>query len=216
MDSQVMEALEALKRCGQVLREEGLVWGHSGNISLRIGSAAFAISASGTDLGALRDDEFVVCDLDDEACQGEGQPSMERGLHQSIYLAQEDARAVIHSQPFFSTLVASSSTVVRSDLFPESMAYLGRIERVPYYHAGSRGLAESTGARAAESSVLLLENHGAVCWGASLEEALLKTQTLEFLCRLLVTARSCDIPLNFLGPETEAGFLRYLGRAKRA
>lgn len=190
--------------------ERGLVWGRSGNVSARVGEDAFLISASGSELGALNDDDLVLCRLDSEAWEGSKRPSIETGLHRGIYRAREEAMAVLHSQPLYSTLIACSDIALRADLFPEAMAYLGKVERAPYYHAGSRELAEAAATKARDSQALLLENHGVVCWGSSLDEVLLKTETLELLCRLVIVARTSGINLRYLGEKAMEDFIRHL------
>ena len=211
-----MQLREDLRKCGHILSQKGLVWGHSGNISARVEPDTFLISASGSALGVLRDEDVVSCRIKEDAWEGGTPPSIEVGLHRNIYQACEDAAVVIHSQPFFSSLVACSDTVVRPDLLPETMAYLGKVARVPYHHAGSHELVEATAARARTSQVLLLENHGVVCWGQSLDEALLKTETLEFLCRLLVISRASGVSLNYLGEGVMEDFLQHLERIGEA
>ncbi len=210
-----MQAIEELKRCGQTLIEQGLTWGHSGNISARIEPDVFIISAGGTNLGNLQNEEIIRCQIGKEACEGTVRPSMETGLHRGIYRNCREAKAIIHSQPFYSTVVACSDMPIRTDFLPETMAYLEKIERVPYHHAGSRELAEATAGLARNSRVILLNNHGVVCWGNSLDEALLLTQTLEFCCRLLVVSKSSGLDFNYLGEETIKDFrshLRNIGR----
>jgi L-fuculose-phosphate aldolase len=205
-----MEMMEYLKECGRVLVEQRLTWGQSGNISARVEPNLFLISAGGTDLGALHDEDLPRCRIDREEWEGARRPSMETGFHRGIYRTCEDAGAVIHSQPFYSTLVACSDMEIRTDFLPEAMAYLDMIERVPYHHAGSRELAEAITARASAGRVLLLNNHGVVCWAPSLDEALLLTQTLEFCCRLLVTSRSSNISFKYLGRDVVEDFHRHL------
>ena len=210
-----MKRPEDLKKYGRTLIEKGLTWGQSGNISAKVEENLFVISAGGTDLGALRDEDLIHCKIDCAEWKGLNPPSMETGFHRGIYRTCEDAGVVIHSQPFYSTLVACSDMEIRTDFLPEAMAYLDRIERVPYHHAGSRELAEAITARASTAQVLILNNHGIVCWGSSLNEALLLTQTLEFCCRLLVTSRNNSISFNYLGQDVAENFhhhLRKLGR----
>lgn len=202
--------VEDLRACGRALAGKGLVWGRSGNISAKVESNVFLVSASGADLGALREEDLVPCRIDSDTWQGPKPPSIEREMHQAIYQVAQSASAVIHSQALYTTLVACADLSLRTDLFPEAMAYLGRIERVPYHHAGSHGLAFATADKASRSRVLLLNNHGSVCWGSSLQEALLATETLEFLCRLTILAQASNIGLCYLGQETALSFLEHL------
>lgn len=208
---------EDLINCGRSLANKKLIWGQSGNISARIEPNVFLISGGGTDLGNLKQDDLIQCRVDDEKCNDLMSPSMETGLHRGIYHSCTEAQAVIHSQPLYSTMVACSDIEIETDFLPEAMAYLSKIERVPYHHAGSRDLAEATATKANNSQLLLLDNHGVICWGASLDEALLMTETLEFVCRLLITARQSNLEFNYLGEHTVENFrhhLRKIGRLK--
>ena len=202
-----MHCKDELMIYGQALLQRGLVWGSSGNVSSRADGNTFIISASGADLGLLLDDDLIPCKIDRKSHEGLRQPSMEVDLHRNIYRACAEANAVIHSQPFYSTLAACSGIDIRVDLIPESMAYLRRLARVPYHHAGSTELADAVAAAAAESRVLILNNHGVVCWGSSLGEAFIATETLELLCRMTVAARAGDIDMNYLGEGTMRDFI---------
>ena len=207
-----MNPADTVIDCGRRLAERHLVWGRSGNISLRLDPDTFLITGSGTSLGSLGEADLVVCRLDRETSRGARLPSMESQLHREIYRCAPEAWAVIQSQAFFTTHVACSNIPVRPDCLPEAMAYLGRVERVSYAHAGSKELAEAVAKKAGAAPVLVLNNHGAVCWGDSLEDCLLKTETLEFLCRLLVGGVKGGVELNFLGADVMEDFLGLLAR----
>jgi ribulose-5-phosphate 4-epimerase/fuculose-1-phosphate aldolase len=60
-----------------------------------------------------------------------------------------------------------------------------------------------------------LANHGVVCWGQTLGKALLATETLELLCRMIVTARAGDIEMNYLGDRAMQDFTGHLKRIGR-
>ncbi len=201
---------EQLIEYGIILTERKFVWGYSGNISVRSGPNVFIISAGGTNLGSLKIDDLISCHINRDLTEGKRRPSMETGLHRGIYRTCPDAGAVIHSQPFYSTLIACSDLDVRTDVIPEAMAYIGRVERVPYFHAGSRILADAVAEKAVESSVLLLENHGVVCFGDSIEDALIKTEALEFLCRLFAVSSNSNIDLKYLGNDVMDDFISHL------
>lgn len=205
-----MSSTEELIKCGHTLFDKQLVWGHSGNISIRTDQNSFFISAGGSDLRLLQSDDIIQCEISRNTYNGNKKPSMETGLHRNIYRVNDDIHAIIHSQPFYSTVIACSDIEMRTDLLPEAIAYLGTIERVPYYHAGSDELAEATSSKAVSSHVLVLQNHGLVCCGSTLDEAVLKTETMEFYCRLLVISRAGGINLNYLGKDTYESFIQHL------
>ena len=45
---------------GKALADRSLLWGHSGNISARVDSDTFLITAGGTDLGMMLDDDIIL------------------------------------------------------------------------------------------------------------------------------------------------------------
>ncbi len=206
----IKTAREELQQCGRALAEKGLVWGHSGNISVRLNRNSFVISAGGTHLGRLTDADMVKCHIGHDGYEGTVRPSMEAGLHRGIYQCCPQAGAIIHSQPLYSTLAACSDIDIRTDFLPEAMAYLGNIAMVPYHHAGSIELAEATAEAAMQSQVLILKNHGVICHDTSLQAAGLKTEALEFACRLLVASRASGIALKYLGENVAEDFLKHL------
>lgn len=193
----------------------GLVWGSSGNMSIRADADSFFITATGKSLGDVTGKDVVRCRMDKD--QADKKASMESGLHREIYLGRSDAYAVFHSQPPYSTLLAcAKDKKIKTALIPEAIAYLGKLEVVPYRHAGSIELAKKCAEAAKKADLLLLENHGVVAFGASIEEVVNKTLTFEFLCRLNVMSRSAGIELHEIPPRKAGDFLRMLGPGKRA
>lgn len=173
----------------------GLVWGTSGNMSARADAVSFFITASGKSLGDISDKDLVLCRTDGNSADRKA--SMEWRLHSAIYKNVKNAIAVFHSQAPCSTLIAcAKNKKLKTAIIPETIAYLSKIEVVPYRHAGSAELAEKAGEYAKKADVLLLENHGVVTIGSSIEEAVNKALTFEFLCRLHVLSRSADIELK--------------------
>lgn len=194
-----MQVRDEIKKYGKMLHEKGLTIGRSGNISVKLDADTFMINRAGADLSILSEDELVSCNVLTDRWRGCFSPSIESGFHRGIYLTFPNASAIIHSHPFYSMLVSCSDIPVRTDLFVESMAYLDKVVRVPYFHAGGKELADAVTAKAAESQVLILENHGVLVWGKNLDECLIKTESLEYLCRMQITAAAAGIKLNYLG-----------------
>lgn len=195
---------------GEEANNKGLVWANSGNISHSLDDNTFIISGSGAYLGKLTDKEFVTFNLENDKWVGETKPSIETKMHGEVYKVRKDVNAVFHSQPFFATLISCTSLKVNHKLFPEAMAYVDKVCRVPYHHPGSLELAKAVSENIKDCDILILSNHGAICAAKSLEDVLLKTETLEMLCRMIAFSRIGNMELNYLPQSVKDEFLRHL------
>lgn len=210
------EARRELQAAGRYLLENGLAWGNAGNLSLRTAPDRCVITAGGTRLGELGDDDFVECGLPaGEPAPGTRRPSKELPMHRAVYLARPQINAVLHASPFYSTLVACSGAAIPARLFVEAMYYLECVERVPYAHPGSEALGHAVGEKVRRANVLLLEHHGVLVVDAGLREALMGLHTLEMACRMIVTAKGAGIELRDLPAATAGDFLERSGYRPR-
>lgn len=199
---------------GGETEKKGLIWGNSGNISHRLDNKNFVISGSGAYLGKLTYKDFVTFNLENEEWEGEVKPSTETRMHSEIYRLRKDFNVVFHSQPFFVTLISCTDLEVDNKLFPESMAYIDKIVRIPYHHPGSHELAKAVSDNIIDCDVIILNNHGAICAAKSLEDVLLKTETLEMLCKMIALSNVGEMELNYLPQNVKDEFLRYLKEMK--
>jgi 3-dehydro-4-phosphotetronate decarboxylase len=210
----IEDARRDLQAVGRQMVDLGLAWGNAGNISARTEADRFLITATGTRLGELADDDFAECSLQGLPL-GDRKPSKEVPMHRAVYEVRPEINVILHASPFYSTLIACSQVEIPSRWFIESMYYLERVARVPYAHAGSQTLGEGVREQASQANVLLLENHGILVYDTSVREALMALQTLEYTCRMLITARSAQIDLTSLSPDTAQDFLNNAGYKPR-
>jgi L-fuculose-phosphate aldolase len=203
-------ARQLLQQVGQYMMRYELAWGNAGNISVRTGEETCMISASGTFLGELDDEDVVECRFNGElVAAGSKKPSKEMPMHRAVYETRPEVNAVLHASPFYSTLIACSQVSVPSEWFVETMYYLERVERVPYCHPGSKELGEKVREKAGNANILLLDNHGVLVYDTSVQEARMALQTLEMACRMIITAKQSGIDMNALSPETVGEFLKH-------
>ena len=208
--------MNELKKTGKYLMEFGLAWGNAGNISARIDDQRYLVTASGTFLGELDDDDFVVCSIHEQtALAGRKKPSKETPMHRAIYESRPEIQAVLHASPFYSTLVACSQLEIPSNWFVETMYYLERVERVPYCHPGSLELGEAVREKARHANILLLENHGVLVYDVSIREARMALHTLEMACKMLITAKQANVVINPIPSPVVADFLTNAGYKPR-
>lgn len=195
-------AAEELARVGRALGEEGLTWGTSGNLSLRLDDEWMVASATGTWVRRLVPDDFVPVRLADGSHLGPRKPTKEVPMHAAIYQRQPDARCILHGSPPYATWLACTDLEPGFDgLFIETMHYLPRVATAPYAHPGTPELGAHIGRAAEEAKAILMRNHGAIVWHGTADEALMTFLSLEFAARVLHQACAAGRPLQPLPPS---------------
>ena len=196
MDKAVAAARHEVVETGRRLLASSLTVGSWGNLSRRAGEDLIAITPSGRSYDALQDTDIVVTDLDGTVRTGHLLPSSELPLHLAIYKAIPNAQAIVHTHSIY----ASALAVSHRDLppFVEDLVQLtgGAVRCAAYALPGTPEL----GARVKEAlggcRAAFLANHGAVCWGTSLQEALTCAELLEKACHIYLAAGGNVVPLT--------------------
>ncbi|GAA2289576.1 class II aldolase/adducin family protein [Streptomyces kunmingensis] len=166
---------------------DGLVVGTSGNVSVRVRDTVL-VTPSGVPYDRLGPHDLVAVDLDGEQHTGALAPTSELPMHLAIY-RHTDALAVVHTHAVHATAV--STLVTELPAVHYMTAALGGLVRVaPYATYGTEGLAENMLAALAGRTGCLLQNHGTITYGATLDAAYDLTAQLEWMCHLWLTAHS--------------------------
>ncbi|MFE7856614.1 class II aldolase/adducin family protein [Streptomyces sp. NPDC057403] len=180
-------AWEALVATARRTVADGLVVGTSGNVSVRVGDTVL-VTPSGVPYDRLGPDDITGVALDGRQVLGTLVPTSELPMHLAIHRST-DARAVVHTHAVHATAV--------STLVPElptihymSAALGGPVRVAPYATYGSDELAENMLGALAGRTACLLQNHGTMAHGATLDQAYDRTAQLEWMCRLWLTASS--------------------------
>lgn len=173
-----------------LLSQKGLVVGSAGNVSARLEGSSFLITPSGLPYEDIVPEDLVVVDLDGMVISGNQEPSKELGLHRAVYRARPDAKAVIHAHsPYASALAVNRlglPAVVDELIFKTG----GPIEVAEYGYPGSEDLAQKLVVALGDRQAALLANHGLVCLGRSLREALAVCEVVEEAAKIYVLARN--------------------------
>lgn len=180
---------EEIVAIGKRLYDRGLVGGSEGNISVRVDEARILATPSGACKGFLSPRDLVVTSASGELLSGNSPPSSELKMHLRIYALREDVKAVVHAHPPVATGFSIAGQPLNECVVPEVVATLGWVPIVPYGTPSTDELAERLVPYARAHDALLLANHGAVTYGASLERAINIMESLEQATRSLLVAR---------------------------
>ena len=156
--------------------DKGLVSGKSGNISARFGNVV-AITPTLKSLSQLEEEDIVLVDMDGNVLT-KGKPSSEVNMHLEIYKKRSDVNAIVHTHsPYATGFTFSDKKLKRLEGFgPIKNPYLSYIE---YEKPGSDELAKGASEGLGDEDVLILKNHGVICVGDSLKEAMLLAVFVE-------------------------------------
>jgi L-fuculose-phosphate aldolase len=175
-------------RTARALHAAGWVANHDGNVTARDGARLVATptATSKRDVVAER---LLEVDLAGKVI-GSGKVFGEIGLHTIVYERRPDVGAVVHAHPPCATAIASSrgANLVERPFIAEAVVSLGPV--IPRLAFAAPGDA----ARAALApwcelvDAVLLGNHGAIAWGATCEQALLRLELVEHLAKMALAA----------------------------
>jgi L-fuculose-phosphate aldolase len=202
---------------GVRLAADGLAIGSAGNLSVRIGHTIL-ITPSGVDYSEMRAGDICAIAPDGTQLDAPKAPSTETPMHVAIYAATP-ARAVVHTHS--AEVVALSATRAELPAVHYAITGLGGPVRVaPYTRFGSAGLADAAVTALEGRSAVILQNHGAVCYGASLTQAYDRAVLLEWLARVYRLARDHGEPRILSQAEldevsAEVSRIRYGERRRR-
>lgn len=189
---------EAIVAAGRRLGARGLISAGEGNVSVRLGDGTILVTPSGRRKDELAPGDLLVVPIEarpgasaagaSAAPAGGGRPSSDIAIHRAIYAARGDVVAVVHAHLPAAMALTLAGEVPDPASLPETALLLPRLPFIPFGTPGSAALAADVGRAFAAGpeprpGAVLLERHGAVAVGASVEQAVDRLELVEVLCR---------------------------------
>jgi L-fuculose-phosphate aldolase len=196
------------------LHDRDLIGAGEGNVSCRLGRGRVLVTPSGANKATLRPADLVVVDAAGAVVRGKGRASTELRMHLAAYAARADVAAVVHAHPITAVAMTVAGAAPPDALVPEAAVTLGEVAVAPFATPGTEEVPASLAPLWAAHDVFLLERHGALALGRTLEEAFDRMETLERVARVALAARllgRCEP----LAPEAVARVLAAAGRPPR-
>lgn len=193
-------ACSSIVATGKLLTEKHLVAGSWGNISCKIGESIYAVTPSGKGYAGLTEDDIVIIDHQCNTVWGRHVPSSESKLHAAIYSACPEAQAVIHTHSIYASALAAMRKSIPPIIEDIVQIIGGSVNCAEYALPGTQQLADNAVQALNGRKAVLLANHGAVCWGKSLDDALIVAEVLEKAAQIAIICQSCggavELPEN--------------------
>jgi L-ribulose-5-phosphate 4-epimerase len=184
----IKDISDKIVKASKELYDHGLVRGTSGNISARIpGTDTFLIKPSGVYLGLLKPEKLVIVDLEGNKMRGELNVSVETPMHAAIYKVRKDVQAVVHTHAPTATAFGIAGTEILPLQIEMFMLLPGGVPIVPFESPGSKALAEAVQKKIADYDAVILENHGIVTVGSTIEAACNLNEMVEEAAKIQFT-----------------------------
>ena len=181
--------------------EKGLTTGTGGNISiLNREKGYYAMSPSSMDYHLIRPEDVVIIDLEGKVVDGTRKPSIEHVMHRVFYTDRDDIGAVVHTHSSYATAIACLNQPIPA---VQVLIHLGggtEVPCAPYERPGSPELAKVAFEEMKGRRATLLQNHGLIAGGETIERAMLIAEELEYVSQLYCIAKAMGTP-NVLTKE---------------
>ena len=186
--------------------EKGYALGTAGNISARVqDKEMFVITPSSRSYATLKKEDLCLLDMEGNIVEGKYKPSVEAVMYRYIFEMRPEVKAIVHSHSKYGTLVSSIKGVTKLPIIDvESISYLGgEVPVAPFAPAGSLELAENVKGAIGTSAGVLMENHGTIGVGISMEKAMIASDNIErtseqYLILLASGKEKKEIPESYI------------------
>ncbi|MGZ7031892.1 MAG: class II aldolase/adducin family protein [Thermoanaerobaculia bacterium] len=183
--------------------ESGLCVVSEGNVSRRADAEGryIAITPRSIPYETMKEDEIVIVESSSRKPVDSSRAASDLvAMHLAIYRARNDVGAIMHTHsPFVTTL-----SILRRPLPPviEEMivTFGGTAEVAEYAFTGTNELGANAAAALGDRMAAILSNHGNVCVGRDLEQALHVAVVMESAARVYVQALQIGEP--FVLPDS--------------
>lgn len=180
---------------GRRVYAHGYVAASDGNLSARLADGSIVTTPTMICKGRMRESDLVLVDIDGNKLRKEERnPSSEFSMHREIYRLRPDIHAVVHAHPPFGTGFAVANVPLDKPLLSEVILTLGCVPLTAYGTPSTRELVDSLSPFIPHHDALLLANHGAVAYGADLDAAFYRMETLEHFAKIALIARLVGTP----------------------
>jgi len=161
------------------LYEQKLTTCSGGNISFKIDDENILITPSQLDKACLTASQIGIMSLDGENHTPELKPTMESGIHLSIYKKRPDVKAIVHAHPTYATSFSATNKKVNCKLTGEARFVIGEPAYTEYALMGSKELAEIVSEATLNANVVVMKNHGVLAVGETLLQAFDRLEVFE-------------------------------------
>ena len=162
----------------------GMTTTSGGNVSMRDEEGNIWITPSSIDKGSITSADIVYI-RKDGTIEGLHTPSSELPFHLAIYKSRPDIKAIIHAHPPVLVAFSIIKKIPNTKIIPQAFHLCDKVGYASYKLPGSEALGLSIANEFAKGvNSVIMENHGTVVGGKTLQQTFARFETLEFCAKM--------------------------------
>ncbi len=185
-----------------------LVIASLGNVSCRDETGTIAITPSGVDYEDLTLEDIITIDVNGTKIRGDLNPSSETPMHTLIYRKRLDIKGVVHTHSLYASAFSVVNKEIPVDMVEVAAHVGGRVPVAPYKPPGTKDLGEEALKVLKDRRACLLQNHGVLAVGDTLEKAYKAAAITEIAARIHILGSLIGEPREL--PEEDIRKIRDL------
>jgi L-fuculose-phosphate aldolase len=176
---------EAVLAAAKKMYARGLVEGTAGNVSGRVDAERVVVTPSSLGYDEMTLDDLVVVDLEGNVVEGTRSATSEKALHLECFKSYPEVQGVVHCHATHASMFAVAHRPIPAAI-DEFVVYIGGdVPICDYKMSGTDDLAVEVAAKLRDRSAALMANHGMVCVGKSVDDALHSALVVEHNARIM-------------------------------
>jgi len=179
-----MKEGEEIVKIGRKMIRLGLVSGSSGNISKRISEDKIAITPTSIPYEEIKSEDIVILNLDGKVLEGKHDTSIEVPMHLAVYRFRQDVNGIVHTHSIYASALSCIGKEIPPIIDEQTIHLGGVVDVADYAIPGSEELAKNVVKSLKDKNAVLLRNHGTLCCGKDLNEALENAILTERLAKI--------------------------------
>ena len=189
---------------GRRAYNRGMGAANDGNISVLLDDGTLLCTPTGVSKGFMTPE--MICRIDRKGVpveESQYKPSTEMLMHLCVYDHRPDVKAVVHAHPLYATVHAICGKPLTQQIMPESTMFLGEVPLTPYGLPSTTDLSDAIIPALEKHDAILLENHGALSYGHTLQSAYFKMEALDYYAKVVYLAAGYGGAKEFSAEQVE-------------
>ncbi len=182
---------EEIASIARLLYERGHNAPVDGNISARLSERYLLCTPTMAHKGRLRAEQVVkVAASDGRSVDPSQRASTEIRMHLAIYAERPDVHAIVHAHSPATVGLTVAGLSLAQPVVPEAILALGSVPTVPYASPTTADVPAMVRSYLRAHDAFVLERHGPVALGATLDEACTRLEIIEHTAKITIAALS--------------------------